>query len=214
MDLASWAVAWPPILPKQAQTLTVYNRSINQAQALEPLGANIAHSPAEAVQNADVVFSMLSTPEVVQQIAFGEEGILGQMKEGALWVDCTTVNPSFSRTELAEATTHGLRFLEAPVAGTKPHAENAELVFFVGGEEAELEQVRGMMEKMGRKIVHVGKAGMGSSLKMLINGMLAQSMLMFSESVVLGEKLGLDREFLLDFLPNLVVSAPFTQIQG
>ena len=71
-----------------------------------------------------------------------------------------------------------------------------------------------MLEMMGKKTVHVGKAGMGSSLKMLVNAMLAQSMLIFSESVVLGEKMGLERDFLLNFLPNLVVSAPFTKFKA
>lgn len=195
-------------------SLTVYNRSTDKAEALKDQGATVTQTLVEAGTDADVVITMLSTPEVVQAVATGADGFLPAMKKGAIWVDCTTVNPSFSLETAQMAADHGIRFLDAPVAGTKPHAQNAELVFFVGGEEDVLKEVSPLLDLMGKKTVHVGDAGKGSSLKMLVNGMLAQSMLMFSESVVLGEKMGLGRDFLLNFLPNLVVSAPFTKVKS
>lgn len=202
-------------LAKQDLILTIYNRSLDKAQALAASsGAAVANSVQEAVKDADVVISMLSTPQVVEHLAIGQDGFLAHMKQDSLWVDCTTVNPSFSRQMADEARAKHIRFLEAPVAGTKPHAEKAELVFFVGGEASDIESISHLLDTMGRKTVHVGGPGMGSSLKMLVNGMLAQSMLVFSEAVVLGEKMGLEKEFLLNFLPNLVVAAPFTKAKA
>ncbi|MEM7368853.1 MAG: NAD(P)-dependent oxidoreductase [Bacteroidota bacterium] len=201
-------------LAQNKVSLTVYNRSADKAETFRSAGAAVASSVQQAVAEADVVFSMLSTPVVVKELATGEQGFLQQMKQQAVWIDCTTVNPSFSREMAQHAAEANIRFLEAPVAGTKPHAENAELVFFVGGAEADLKEVASLLDVMGRKTVYVGGSGMGSSLKMLVNAMLAQSMVMFSESVVLGEKMGLDRSFLLNFLPNLVVAAPFTKAKA
>ena len=106
------------------------------------------------------------------------------MKKQAIWADCTTVNPSFSLTAAAEAERHDIRFLDTPVAGTKPHAQNGELVFFVGGEKENLAVIDPFLQHMGNKIMHIGETGKGASIKMLVNIMLAQSMLIFSESVL------------------------------
>jgi len=197
-------------LLKNGVELTVYNRSKEAVEQLKEQGAKAADTPKQAVAEADIVFSMLSTPEVVEALFLGDKGTLAAMKNGALWVDCSTVNPSFSRKAGEAAGRAGIHFLDAPVAGTKPHAENAELVFFLGGEQNLLETVRPYMEMMGRKVLHIGKVGQGASFKMLVNIMLAQSMAIFSESVLLGQKMGISKEFLLKAIPGLVVAAPFT----
>ncbi|MEM9934210.1 MAG: NAD(P)-dependent oxidoreductase [Bacteroidota bacterium] len=201
-------------LLKKGVELKVYNRTLSAADQLVKAGATLASSVVEAVKEADIVFSMLSTPEVVEQLVFGEEGFIHQMKPAALWVDSTTVNPSFSLSchERAEAT--GIAFLDAPVAGSKPQAAGAELIFFVGGKEENLKKVEPLMEHMSKKVLHAGEKGKGSSLKMLVNAMLAQSMLVFVENLILGEKMGLDKGFLLNFLPNLAVAAPFTKFKA
>jgi len=201
------------LLKNQVQ-LTVYNRTQSATEPLAKLGATVALSPTEAVQNADLIFSMLSTPEAVESVFFHESGALDAMQKETLWVDCSTVNPSFSLRAKAAAEKAGVRFLDAPVAGTKPQAKNAELVFFVGGEKEDLEKVEPYLNHMGKKVLHIGESGKGSSFKMLVNAMLAQSMLIFSETLALGEKMGLDRDFLLDTLPNLAVAAPFTKAKA
>jgi 3-hydroxyisobutyrate dehydrogenase-like beta-hydroxyacid dehydrogenase len=194
--------------------LTVFNRSIEPMRRLEKSGAIVAKSCQEAVKDADVVFTMLSSPEVIEKIALLENGFISKMRSNAIWVDCSTVNPSFSYRESLTAKNHEIRFMDAPVAGTKPHAENAELVFFVGGEKGDLKEITPFLNFMGNKIVHVGGTGKGTSYKMLVNSLLAQSMLAFSEALLLGEKLGLSKDFLLNNLPNLLVSAPFTKAKA
>ena len=194
--------------------LTVYNRSKEAVKLLVDQGAKTAETIQEAVKEADLVFSMLSTPEVVQAIFFGVEGALASMKEGALWIDCTTVNPSFTAAAATEAGRYNIDFMDAPVAGTKPHAEKAELAFFVGGKADQLDKVRPYLEQMGNRVMHTGEMGKGAAFKMLVNIMLAQSMLIFSEATLLGERMGFSKDFLLNTLPNLVVSAPFTKFKA
>jgi 3-hydroxyisobutyrate dehydrogenase-like beta-hydroxyacid dehydrogenase len=154
------------------------------------LNAKSAASTNEVVKGADIVFTMLSTPEVVEAMFLQENGALSAMKANAIWVDCSTVNPSFSLKANEAAKKAGVRFMDAPVTGTKPHAANAELAFYVGAEKALLSEV-----------------------EPYFNMMLAQSMIVFSEALLLGEKMGMDKEFLLEMLPKTPVVAPFVQFK-
>jgi len=201
-------------LLKNDVDVTVYNRSKEPVKALLKKGAKTATTANEAVKDADLVFSMLSTPEVVESVFYTEDGVLSAMKKNSIWVDCSTVNPSFSMKSKSAAERFGIRFVDAPVAGTLPHAENAELVFFVGAEKELLEAIEPYLNFMGKKVINIGETGKGASFKMLVNVMLAQSMIIFSESVLLGEKMGISKDFLLSVIPNLVVSAPFTKVKA
>lgn len=198
-------------LLKGGVALTVFNRSNAPVEALAAKGAKAGTSYAQAVEDADVVITMLANPEVVEIVA---TEMLPAIKPGALWVDCSTVDPLSSLASAAQAKKNKIRFLDAPVAGTKPHAANAQLSFFVGGPEEDLTEVTPLMEMMGQKILHLGETSKGSAFKLLVNALLAQNMILFSETVLLGQKMGLDRDFLLDTLPNLVVSAPFTKFKA
>jgi 3-hydroxyisobutyrate dehydrogenase/glyoxylate/succinic semialdehyde reductase len=201
-------------LAKQQVNLTVYNRTAAASQAVEAHGAHIAHSPTAAVTSADVVFTMLSTPQVIKEVAMGTNGFVQSMKQNAIWVDCSTVNPSFTQELHQFASQQGIRYLECPVSGSKLQAENGELIFFAGGTGELVSQVTFLLEYMGKRIIHAGDTGKGAATKMLVNGMLAQAMLVFGETLMLGEKMGLSREFLLDLLPKLPVSAPFLQFKA
>ncbi len=195
--------------------LSVYNRSANKAEELGKAGARAAHSAAECVDGADIVFTMLSTPEVVIATAFGSNGFIKNLKQDTLWVDSSTVDPSSAREIGTEAKKNNIRFVEAPVAGTKQPAEKGELVFFAGGEQVDVEEASPYFDIMGKKTAHLGEVGKGASMKMLINLMLAQSMLAFSEAVSLGKSMGLDQSLVHNVLLNTPVVAPFLQvIQG
>ncbi|WP_336366118.1 NAD(P)-dependent oxidoreductase [Marinobacter sp. C2H3] len=190
-------------------SVTVFNRSPEPAKALAEAGARVADSPAAAVAGADVVVTMLSTPDAVEAVAFGDNGFVEAAPANAVWMNCSTVDPSYTRRCDQRARDRGLRFLDAPVAGTKAPAAAGELTFLIGGDTEDLEQVRPLIDRMGQKALHVGDAGQGSAFKMLVNALLAQSMAVFAETARLGEALGFSRDFLMETLPNLPVSAPF-----
>lgn len=199
------------LLEHEEIELTVFNRSAEAMEPLKDAGARAADSAWEAVTDAEVVFTMLSSPEVVEKVAFGDGGFIDAMEQDALWINSSTVNPSCTRECDERARAAGLRFLDAPVAGSKAPAEAGELTFLLGGESADVDQVRPLLERMGRKILHLGPAGQGSAFKMLVNALLAQGMLAYSETALLGEKLGFSRDFLMDTLPGLPVTAPFLE---
>lgn len=198
-------------LLKKEIPITVWNRSKEPVKVAEQLGASSTSTAKEAVQEADVVFSMLAKPAVVEELFLGEKGLLQHMKKGALWLDCSTVNPSFSKKVGAAAEQLGIQFVDAPVAGSAPQAEGALLQFLVGGEEAKVEPAKACMEAMGQKIIYFGGLGKGAAFKMLVNGALAQSMTVFAETVALGKQMGFEEEFLLQTLSKTPVIAPFVQ---
>lgn len=196
-------------LLKNNVKLTVTNRTKSKAQSLIEGGAQWKETPAEAVAEADVVFTMLTEPRVVEEVAFGKDGFVKAMKTQAIWADCTTVNPSFSKAMAGKAAEAGIHFLDTPVAGSKVPAENGELVFLVGGDKQDLEKISPFLDMMGKKTLPMGEPGKGAAMKMVVNMMLAHAMVAFSESVHLGTSLGIERDFLMETLAALPVSAPF-----
>ncbi|NDJ53530.1 MAG: NAD(P)-dependent oxidoreductase [Chloroflexi bacterium] len=189
--------------------LTVHNRSKDKATELIAGGAMWADRPAEAAQDQAILITMLAHPEAVTSMMNGDNGFLNGLSEGALWVDCSTVNPSFVKGAAHIAAELGIRYIDAPVAGSKPQAAQGELVFFAGASDEDLREVSPLFEVMGSRVVHTGLPGTGSALKMVINSMLAMSMVAFSEAVALGESLGISRETLFNTLIGGPVTAPF-----
>jgi len=189
--------------------LSVYNRSPGKSDLLAREGAIVAASAAEAGKGAAILFTMLSHPDAVAGTAIGKNGFLDVMTKGSLWVDCSTVNPSFSRQMAAEAARRGIRFVDAPVTGSLPFAEKGELTFLVGAETKDLEECTPLLRLMGKTIKHMGGTGMGASMKMIINMMLGTAMAAFSEALAFGEALGFSRKALLDMLVGGAVAGPF-----
>jgi 3-hydroxyisobutyrate dehydrogenase/glyoxylate/succinic semialdehyde reductase len=124
-------------------------------------------------------------------------------------VDCSSVNPSFSKKMAAEAARREVHFVDAPVTGSAPAAAEAKLIFWVGADPADLERIRPLLLCMGNKIVHTGGHGMGTSMKMVINLLLGTGMAAFAEAMALGEGLGLSSKMLFDSLLGTPAVAPF-----
>ena len=196
-------------LQKKSHALVVFNRTREKAESLVAGGATWAGSPAALASQVEVIFTMLAHPEAVEEAALGKEGFLSRLAPGQLWTDCSTVNPSFSRKIAAEAHAHNIRFLGAPVTGSKTEAALGKLVFWIGGEAADLEACRPVLECMGNRIVHAGGSGMGAALNMVMNQFLGTVMAAFAEGLILGESLGLPREVLFGSVLGGPAAAPF-----
>jgi len=196
-------------LQRAGHKLTVYNRTPDKAADLVAHGAELAASPEALAQKSNLVFTMLSTPEAVEEVALGKDGFLKALPSNALWVNCSTVNPSFA-VKMAQITNNmGYRYLDAPVSGSLVPAEKGELIFLIGGEETDLTQVRELLDIMGKAIVHVGQNGQGSSMKIVNNMLLAHAMTAFAEALRLGTALGISEEMLCQTLLNGPAAAPF-----
>ena len=200
-------------LQKHGHSLVVFNRTREKAEPLITEGAEWADSPAALALEVEVVFTMLAHPGAVEETALGGDGFLRYLEPGKMWIDCSTVNPSFSRKMETEANMKGVGFLDAPVTGSKSLAEQEKLTFWVGGETSDLERCRSLLECMGDRIIHCGAQGMGTSLKMVMNQLLGTAMAAFAEGFVLGESLGLSREVLFEALTGAPAVAPFLALK-
>lgn len=196
-------------LQKQGYRLVVFNRTRAKAEPLLGPCGTFANSPAKLAEQVEIVFTMLAHPDAVEEAALGENGFLSHLRPNALWVDCSSVNPSFSRKMAAEAAARQIRFVDAPVTGSAPAAAEAKLIFWVGAKEVDLERIRPLLLCMGNKIVHTGEQGAGTSMKMVINLLLGTGMAAFAEAMALGEGLGLSPEMLFDSLLGTPAVAPF-----
>ncbi|WKB35336.1 NAD(P)-dependent oxidoreductase [Terrilactibacillus sp. S3-3] len=189
-------------LLKNGEKLIVYNRTKSKASALPLLeeGAKWADSPQAVAQKAETIFTMLTSRKAVEIMALGQEGFLHKMKDGSLWVDCSTVDPAFSIKMAKEAAKRGVRFLDAPVAGSLIPAEEGKLTFYVGGSQNDLAEVRPLLNIMGQSVQYKGKSGSGSAMKLVSNLLLGQTMTAFAEAIALGEGLGLEKENIINTL--------------
>ncbi|WP_186580167.1 NAD(P)-dependent oxidoreductase [Aquibacillus kalidii] len=195
------------------QELIVHNRTKAKADNLLNKGAKWAESPAQVAKEANVIFTMLTNEAAVEGMAFGDNGFLNGDMKGKLWVDCSTVDPKFSELMARESEAYHVRFLDAPVSGSKIPAQKGELIFLVGGNEADLKEIRPLLEIMGKAIQYHGVNGKGSSMKLVINLMLAQSMAAFSEAIHFGEAIGLEKETVIDTLLNSPTAAPILKLK-
>jgi 3-hydroxyisobutyrate dehydrogenase-like beta-hydroxyacid dehydrogenase len=152
---------------------------------------------------------MLAHPDAVEEAALGTNGFLNHLRPNALWVDCSSVNPSFSKKVAAEAARREVHFVDAPVTGSAAPAAEAKLIFWVGADPADLETIRPLLLCMGNKIVHTGGHGAGTSMKMVVNLLLGTGMAAFAEAMALGEGLGLSQKMLFDSLLGTPAVAPF-----
>jgi 3-hydroxyisobutyrate dehydrogenase/glyoxylate/succinic semialdehyde reductase len=196
-------------LQKHGYPLVVFNRTRAKAQPLLDKGASFAESPAKLAEQVDLLFTMLAHPDAVEQAAVRENGFLNHLKPNALWIDCSSVNPSFSKKMATAAAARQVRLVDAPVTGSAPVAADANLVFWVGADGADLETIRPLLLCMGSRIVHAGGHGMGTSMKMVINLLLGTGMAAFAEAMALGEGLGISRKMLFDSLLGMPAVAPF-----
>ena len=188
----------------------LYNRSISKAKSVAEQGGTLCRTIKEVAVNSEIVFTMVSTPGAVEDVALGgDDGLLHHLKEGRLWVNSSTVHPSFTMKMAEEASKRGISFLDAPVAGSMNPAQQGELVFLIGGDEKNVRKAGPLLDLLGKKNIVAGPVPSGSALKMVVNLLLGHSFAAFAEACSLGQSLGLDKEFLLDILPGLPVTAPF-----
>jgi 3-hydroxyisobutyrate dehydrogenase-like beta-hydroxyacid dehydrogenase len=196
-------------LQQQGYSLVVFNRTRAKAESLLGPCGTFSDSPAKLAEQVNVLFTMLAHPDAVKQAALGANGFLDHLKPNAVWVDCSSVNPSFSKKMAVEAARREIHFVDAPVTGSAPAAAEAKLIFWVGTDPADLERIRPLLLCMGNKIVHTGGQGMGTSMKMVVNLLLGTGMAAFAEAMALGEGLGISRKMLFDSLLGTPPVAPF-----
>jgi 3-hydroxyisobutyrate dehydrogenase-like beta-hydroxyacid dehydrogenase len=188
--------------------LAVYNRTREAAEALVQHGATVAQSIAALSSKADVILSCLTNDEVVRSIYTGPEGVLAHVRPGSAIIEMSTVLPLTSRELATLALESRVNFLDTPISGSTPAAEQGTLVLFCGGDEELFEAAQPIFSSIARQYFYLGPSGSGTTMKLVANTLLGVGMQAIAEAVALGQKAGIDRHRLFDVLSKTAVIAP------
>ena len=173
-------------------SVTVYNRTKAKAQAVLDKGALWADTPSSVAGKSQVVFTMVGLPSDVEEVYLGANGIMASANRGTVLVDMTTSSPSLAQRLVREGESKGLMVLDAPVTGGDVGARNATLSIMVGGNQKAFEQIKPLLEKMGKTIVWQGDAGTGQHAKMVNQTLITGMMLSMCEGLLYARSAGLD----------------------
>ncbi|MDJ0969833.1 MAG: NAD(P)-dependent oxidoreductase [Kiloniellales bacterium] len=189
--------------------VNIQNRTPERGAALEAQGARPATTPREAVAGAEVVIAMLRDDAASRDVWLNPEtGALGGLGEGALAIESSTLTPGWVR-DLAPAVAAARgRFLEAPVAGSRPQAEAGQLIYFLGGEAEVVAAARPVLESLGGALHHVGACGNAAVVKLAVNALFGIQVAAVAEILGLFRKAGLDAESTAAVLAETPVASP------
>lgn len=187
-------------LLKAGYQVTVYNRSQGAVDELVSKGAQRAGSPAEVGRDADIVILCLPKPNDVEQIVTGPNGVLEGLQKGGVIVDCSTIDPMTSRKMAEVSAEKGVTFIDAPISGGPPGAQAGTLTIMVGGDKDTFEQIKPILEAMGKNIFYTGPSGNGSVTKMINQLLVGTTTAALAEAFVLGTKAGMNPQLLYDVL--------------
>ncbi|MFO0439935.1 MAG: NAD(P)-dependent oxidoreductase [Betaproteobacteria bacterium] len=179
-------------LLKHGDKVTVWNRTRAKAEALQAAGATVADTAAQLARSCDLVLSILTDAAAITTAFEGRDGVLSADLGGKLFVEMSTVRPETERALAAQLQARGAALIDCPVGGTTGPAREGKLLGFVGGEAANLERARPVLEILCRRIEHAGPGGAGASLKLAINLPLLVYWQAVGEALALCEPLGIE----------------------
>jgi len=178
--------------------LTVFDLDASRAAPALERGACLAPSVAGAAAAAAILITMLPTPAAVEEVMLGADGAVGALSGGALWIDMSTSSPAVADRVRARAGGRDIRTLDAPVAGMATGASAGTLEIFVGGDVADVERARPILEHLGdpERIFHVGGHGAGYVVKLMLNLLWFDQLVATAEVLTIGTRAGVDLEVL------------------
>ena len=176
--------------------VNVFNRTKSKTDALVAKGATWFDTPGALAASSDLIITMVGFPSDVEEVYFGENGII-QSAQNAILIDMTTSSPSLARKIADLANKKGLAALDAPVSGGDIGARDAKLTIMVGGDKVVFDHVLPVLQKLGTSIVLQGEVGMGQHTKMCNQIVIASTIMGVAEGLSYAKKVGLDPALVL-----------------
>ncbi len=188
-------------LARAGHRVTVYNRTSTKARAwAAEYGGEAAATPKAAAEGAAVVFSCVGNDADLRSVVLGENGALGGMQKGAVFVDHTTTSATVARELDALAQARGVSFIDAPVSGGNIGAINGTLTVMCGGDAGAFEAMRPVALAFSKAVTRIGASGAGQLTKMVNQTAIAGLVQGLSEAIAFGEKAGLDMKLVLEVI--------------
>ncbi len=192
--------------------VTVWNRTADKAAPLTTKGATLAERPADAVRGADIIISMLSNGPATRGLQ-ADAGLRDALREGALWIEMSSIKPEEARSQAEDLKSLGVDHLDAPVSGGTKGAEDGTLAIMVGGEAETFERAQPVLSAMGRPVL-VGSSGAGQLAKLANQGIVATTLGVVAEAMLLIEKGGGDPGAVREALKGGFADGTILQLQG
>ena len=184
-------------LAKAGHELTVWNRTREKAEAwAEVHGGTVAATAAEAAAEAEVAITMVVDGAQVEEVLLAPDGVAEGAGSDLLCVDMSTIAPADTRRIGAVLAERGIAFMDAPVTGSSPKAEDGTLTIMAGGDERDFVRARPLFEAMGELVVHVGELGHGETIKLINNAVAAVNAAVVGEALLVGRRAGIDLDAL------------------
>lgn len=199
-------------LLKAGFPVTVWNRDAEKATPLASDGAKLATSPAEAVQNADVVITMLTNGAAVREVLFAQ-GAADAMKMGTIVVDCSSIAPPIARENAERLASFGIRHIDAPVSGGTAGATAGTLAIMAGGEHTDVEELASVFAALGR-VTYVGPSGAGQICKLANQQIVAVTIGAVAEAMILVEAGGASRAAFRDAIRGGFAESRILELHG
>jgi len=201
-------------LVKAGFTVTVWNRSTDRCAPLAAMGAAVAPSPRALAERCDIVMAMMANPHAVESVRDGADGIIAGLTAGKGYLDMSTVDAETSLESARLVHEKGGFFLEAPVGGSRKPAEDATLTIMAAGDCELYDRSLPALEKMGRKIMFLGKTGQAARMKLANNLVMCGALTALCEGLALASASGLDTAQLLEVLDSGAVANPMFRLKG
>jgi 3-hydroxyisobutyrate dehydrogenase len=192
----------------------VWNRTAAKAAPLAEQGATLAGTPGEASAGADLVVTMLGDGPIVSTAASGGDGALAAMREGAVWVQMSTVGVAQTERLASSAAEAGVAFVDAPVLGTKKPAEDGALVVLESGPQAACDAARPVFDAVGSRTIRAGDTGAGTRLKMVANNWVLAVTAGTAECVGLARALNVDPAMFLEAISGGALDTGYAHVKG
>lgn len=190
--------------------LILQNRTRERADAIATeVGGRVVGTPAEAAAEADIAITMLADDAAVRGAFLAPDGLAAGAHVGGVLVDMSTVMPDSIRSVEAAVRATGSGLLDAPVSGSVSLAESGQLTVMVGGEAADLERARPVLEVLAKTIFHLGPLGSGAAMKLAVNTVIFGLNGALAEGLVLAEAAGIERGLAYDVIAAGAAGAPY-----
>lgn len=199
-------------LVQAGHEVTVWNRSRRDFDALLEAGALHASTPADAALGADIVFSMVRDDAASDDVWFGSNGACKSLDGEAIAVECSTLSAPHVERLSGRFARHNRRFVDAPLAGSRPQAEAGQLIFFAGGSKVDIEVVEPVLLQMGGAVHHAGDVGAGAVVKLMVNALFGAQLAMFGELIGFAAKAGIDPNTAVSILGETPVVSPAAKL--
>ncbi|UCH02660.1 MAG: NAD(P)-dependent oxidoreductase [Candidatus Bathyarchaeota archaeon] len=185
-------------LMKAGYKLCVYNRTRSKMEDLVAEGAIPTSSPKEVTEKSDIIITMVSDSPDVQEVVLGPLGVIEGCKKGKILIDMSTISPKTSKSISKKLMEKEVQMLDAPVSGGTIGAREGRLTIMVGGLKETFEKCLPIFKILGTRVVYMGGSGMGQATKLCNQVICAINIQSVCEGLLLGKKLNLNLEKLLE----------------